>query len=399
MNNFTQADLNVLCSDRPGPCVSLYMPLQPQDAQQDPIRWKRLLAEAERRLSFAGTSEPVASKMLRPAVRLLDKAPFWQSGGLGLACFLAPDFIRTYRLGLTLREHVSIGGLFEIRPLLPWMADSGQFYVLAISQNAVRLIHGNRHEAARIELAGSANFSEVLRAHDTEDPLTYHTFAKGAGPMEAAFHGHGVGIDDAKDDLLRYCRAIDQSLHQVLKNERAPLVVATVGYVLPIFRQASKYQNVLEHGIPGNPEHLSDRDLIDRAWPLVEPILKMGSETAIALYRQLSGSGRTTHDIGEVVTAANRGNIQSVFISSGSDVWGRFDPESKRVDIHKSFEQGDEDLTNFAAVHALRHGREVHFLAAEQMPERSPLAAIYPLPMAKHGPRPRRRKAALPADE
>ena len=62
-----------------------------------------------------------------------------------------------------------------------------------------------------------------------------------------------------------------REMYEVLREEQAPLVVAAVDYLLPIFRQASAYPHLLQRGIEGNPDRLSEKELHDRAWTLVEP--------------------------------------------------------------------------------------------------------------------------------
>jgi hypothetical protein len=57
------------------------------------------------------------------------------------------------------------------------------------------------------------NLAEALLTHDRDEALTFHTRPTSGGSWGAIFEGHGVGIDDAKDDLLRYFQKIDRALH------------------------------------------------------------------------------------------------------------------------------------------------------------------------------------------
>ncbi len=388
MDTFTRNDLQELIAERPGPCVSLYAPVQPGGSEQDPIRWKNLLRRAEAELTAAGTRGPEARNLLGPAAWLLEDESLWHSGGAGLAVFLAPGFGRHYRLPTRCPERAEVGRRFDVRPLLPGLAESGRFYVLALSPGGVRLVRGTPHSAERVNLSGPANLAEALRAHDTDEPLTLHTFGPGPGPRRAVFHGHGVGIDDAKDDLLRYFRIVDRALHPVLKDERAPLALAAVEYLLPIFRQACRYPHLLPTVLPGNPDRLSERALAERAWPLVEAVMRRDGRDALAVYRRLAGTGRTSAEATEIVPAACAGRVEAVLVALGRDVWGRFDSASGRAEAHAAKEPGDDELTNLAAVSALRHGRAVHVLPPEEMPGGAALAAVFPLPLAKHGKRP-----------
>jgi len=49
------------------------------------------------------------------------------------------------------------------------------------------------------------SLSEAFKYDDPEKQLQFHTRAPAAGGERAAmFHGHGVGKDDAKDNILRF---------------------------------------------------------------------------------------------------------------------------------------------------------------------------------------------------
>jgi hypothetical protein len=384
MDTFVTADLEALLAERAGPCVSLYCPVRP-GLERDAVRWKTLLRTARQRLDAFGIHEPEASELLRPATEMLGEACVWQAEGTGLVCYLAPGFARHYRIGLTWPERATVGRVFDIKPVLPWLAAGRRFYVLALSQNAVRLIRATFDGPVRVKLPGPANREEALRGHDTDEMSFAHTFAGGAGSRrKAAYHGHGVGKDDAKDDLILYFRAVDRALQTVLNGEHAPLVVAAVDYLLPLFREVCHYPNLLPTGIVGNPDRRSDRRLSEEARALIEPGLGRPARDAVATYQQLAGSGRTMHDVAEVVSAAFHGEVDTVCLAAGCDVWGRFDPETGGAVVYVDHESADDELTNLAAVFALRHGRRVHVLPPDDMPDGAAVLAMSPLPLTKH---------------
>jgi hypothetical protein len=210
-----------------------------------------------------------------------------------------------------------------------------------------------------------------------------------------------VGIDDSKDELLHYFQKIDRALHPLLKEEKAPLVLAAVDYLQPIYRQANTYPHLVEQGAEGNPDRLSSRELHDRAWPLVQPLFAAAQQRAAAQYRQLAGTGRASGELEAVVAAACEGRVETLFVALGRQVWGTFDPTRGRVEQHTSplpmspagetggaVGFGDVDLLDLAAAHTLRHARAVLAVEPEQVPSGTEVAAIFCLPLAKHGKRP-----------
>jgi hypothetical protein len=120
------------------------------ELQAEPLRLKHLLAQAEAHLFALGLRTPQVMELLAPATRLLeDNLAFWQHQRDGLALFLARDTSMVYRLPVSFAEQAVVGSRFYIRPLLPLLSGDGTFYLLALSQNHVRLWRGSRYRLDR----------------------------------------------------------------------------------------------------------------------------------------------------------------------------------------------------------------------------------------------------------
>jgi hypothetical protein len=385
MDALSRQDVKALMLHEQGPCVSLLLPTHRGGAEEDVIRWKNLVQEAEDGLVAHGTRAPEARELLRPAARLLEDPTFWKLQGDGFAAFLAPGFARAWRLPLRVGPQAVVGRRFHVKPLLALLQGDGRFYVLALSQKRVRLLEGTRDSTRELGLEGvPRSLAEALRFHDKDEPLLFHTHpGLGLGRWGAIFHGHGVGIDDFKDDLLNYFRQIDRGLHDLLRDARAPLLLASVEYLWPLYRQANTYPHLLEGGIRGNPDHLSPRQLHDRAWALVGPDFCTAERQAAALYARLAGTGRTFNDPAEAATAAYRGRVQLLLVADGKECLGAFDPQSGAAALHEPARPGDEDLLNLAAIFTFRHGGTVHVVPAQAVPFGGPVAGVYWLPGAR----------------
>ncbi|MBI3029655.1 MAG: hypothetical protein HYY64_09110 [Candidatus Rokubacteria bacterium] len=364
---------------REEPCVSIFMPSHRAGAatKQDPIRLKNLLRQAEERLLDAGLRRPQAKALLKPASALLDDSLFWRYQSDGLAVFVAPGGARRYRLPYRFDELVVVAGRFHLKPLLPLFTGEGRFYVLALSQNEVRLLQGTRHSVDEVELnTVPPSLAEALKYDDPEKQLQFHTRTPGgAGPRPAIFHGHGTG--DVKDDLLRYFQQIDRGLRELLRDEQAPLVLAGVEYLLPIYRQASGYPHVVEEGITGNPEGTRAKELHAQAWAIVEPRFLEAREAAAARYRQLAGSGAASADLREILPAAAHGRVDFLFVAVGVQRWGTFDPDTGAVELHEEAAAGDEDLLDRAALETLTSAGVVYAAEPPLVPADAPLAAVF----------------------
>jgi hypothetical protein len=229
-----------------------------------------------------------------------------------------------------------------------------------------------------------------LLTHEARQPFSFFGRRAGevAGSWAGIFHGHGVGIDDAKDELLHYFQKLDRGLHPLLREEKAPLILAAVDYHQPIYRRANTYARLLEGGVAGNPDRLSNKELHDRAWPLVRPVIEEAQRRAAAQYRQLAGTGHTSDDLEAVVAAAYGGRVETLFVALDRPVWGVFDASAGRVERHERALFGNVDLLDLAAAHTLRHGQTVYAIEPKQLPGGTDVAAIFCHPLPKHSKRP-----------
>lgn len=388
MEPLRKSDLDLLLEERNGPCISIYMPTHPSGSREDPIRLRNLLHRAERRLITNGFRYPGARDLTASLLRRLEEHAFWEAPGTGLAVFISPDLQKIHWLSAELDESLEVGQLFVVTPLIPLLHEESKFLILAISQKQVRLFEGMAGSIAEIPTPGlPRSIEEALRFHDRDEVLTYHTRPTSSGGWCAIFEGHGVGIDDAKDDLLLFFRQIDQALHPILANKRLPLFLASVDYLQPLYRLVNTYPHLARQGISGNPDRVLPAVLGERAWAMVEPVCKEKIDRAVQIFRQVAPVGKASADPGTVISAAYQGQLSCLFLAQGEHIWGSFEPTTQTVQIHDLPQMGDEDLSNFAAVHCLRHGHPVYVLPKDELPVAASVAGIYHLPFRKHSGR------------
>jgi len=381
MDLVTQSDLRQLCAAENSWCVSIFLPTHRTgiQQQQDPIRLKNLLREAEQQLLAAELRKPAASALLEPVAALLAEHDFWQHQSDGLAVFATSGQFRCYRVPLPLEESVLVARRFQLKPLLPLLTGDGHFYILALSQNEVRLLGGTRHVVDEIDLAQlPENLRAAVGQGDYERQLQFHTRAGDRGGQRAAmFHGHGPGDEDAKELLTKYFRQIDEAVCGWLKDDLSPLVLAGVDYYFPLYRGISRHRQLAEGGVPGNPEVLRPEELHARAWPLVEPLFQHGRRAALARFQQLAGTGRASTRVEEILPAARQGRVEVAFVATDRQQWGTFDPQTLEIQRHPAAHAHNEDLTDRAAIEASLKGSVVYALPARDLPEGAALAACF----------------------
>ncbi len=385
MDILNKTELEQLMLSEQQHCVSIYLPTHRTgtETQQDPIRLKKQLREAEKLLSSQGVSTRDVQTTLEPANKLLQDTGFWQHQSDGLAIFLSSNRVRLYRLPLNFKELTIVEDHFYIKPLLPIFTGDGHFYILALSQNHIRLLNGTHTSVNEVDIGQVAgSLDEALPSDDHQVNLQLHTSGSVGGKIgdgSVTFHGQGSGSDEsAKNDLLRYFHLVDDGLQEFLQGDGAPLVLAGVEYLLPIYKEANTYPNIIDLVIKGNPDLLSAKELHKSAWRILEPLFQVAQEEAFALYKQLAGqaSERAANTLERIIPAAIQGRVETLFVAAGVQQSGVFNPATNEIEIHDKQESGDEHLLDLAVVQTYLKGGTVYVVEPEKVPGGTYAAAV-----------------------
>jgi Bacterial archaeo-eukaryotic release factor family 3 len=378
-----RTDLQRLALGRPGPCVSVFLPTHRagREVEQAPIRLKSLLRQATDALRFDGVRAPEIDRLLAPLRRLLDDRQVWQYQSDGLALFSRPGWWRSFRVPLDLPELAVVDDRFHVTPLLPLLAGGGHFFVLALSQNQIRLLEGTRDRVEEVDLPGvPRGVRDALQGEEVQKQLRLFVADRGGIGAGGVYHGHGHPGEGQAERMLRYFRKVDRGLREVLAGERAPMVLAAVEHLSPISRKASTYPQLVDEVVPGSPEGLSPHELHARAWPIVEPLFLRAQREAAARYGRLAGTGLTSQDPQDIVRAAENGRIETLFVSQHPAC-----PSAAAGDVSVSDEDSRlRDVLELATVTALSKGGTVYVFPAGEVPGGGSAAAIFRYPAQAH---------------
>jgi hypothetical protein len=377
----TREEILSLIEPGDGPRVTIYLPTHRAgpNTRQDPIRLKNLLTQAEDGLVEQGLRRTIAKDLLEPAWSLEEDYDFWQQQADGLALFIdETGRMRYYRVPTTFREFVLVAPRYHLKPLLPLISEDNIFFLMAISINETRVLECTQHSQDEVKVPGMPrSMADALWADQPENQIQFRAFYTGSSGDIAQFHGAGGTEIDVKDELLRYFREVDAALAPFLREHRRPLMLACVGYLGPIYREANTYNQLIETQISGNPEQARPEELREEAWRAIEPMFRARREEALARYRQQAGTGLTTNDPAQAALAAIEGRIDTVFVQLGMQHWGRIDAETHTVQRHEEAQPGDQDLLDLTAVHALVNSGTVYAVHTGEEVEQSGVAAIF----------------------
>ena len=357
------------------PCISIYLPTHRgfPGWKQDPVRFRDLVNDVERLLG-EGPAPRDAARVVAP-LRALADSPHWEYSLDGFAAFLSPAFGAAYRLPIHVPERTVVAGTFHVKPLIPFLHANRRYLVLAVSENHVALFEGGPFGAELVELRGVPDsLREALGVPDYEHVASQH----GVAPSGPIHHGRGPGKETAKVELLKYFRRIDKALHEFLRGEHAPLILAAVEYYHPLYREANTYAHLLPDHLVGNYERANGAQIHAEAWPIVSREFKRQIDEWADRYRELATKGLATDKIEEIAPAAIAGRVDCVLAEEGAEIWGVLDRATGSVLRHaKQTGPGEEDLVDDVCEEALKRRSQVYVIPRASMPTPSPIAAVF----------------------
>lgn len=362
--------------------VSLYMPTRrfgPGSQEEDTTRLKNLIRTAEEQLTDRGLRAPEIAALLDPVRTLADDRPLWLRSAEGLAVLSGPEGVQTLQVPTPVGELTWVGDRYYLRPLLASLNSSETFWLLTLSQKRVRLLTGDGYSLAEVPAEGiPESLTDALKWDDYEkSSLQFHTGTSGSGSggrRPAVFHG--TGEVDAKDEIVRYFRGIDRGLHELLKESAAPLVMAGVDYLLPLYRDVNSYPNLIDDAILGNPDGLGDTELHARAWAIVAEVLASDRRKEADRASELWASARITPDPEAITAAAHHGRVDTLLLADDAHWWGAFDENAGKLTLHATASNGDEDVLDRVAFETLASGGSVISLPAVEMPHGKDAVAL-----------------------
>jgi hypothetical protein len=253
-----------------------------------------------------------------------------------------------------------------------------RFLILAVSLKSVRLLECTEFGVNEIEMKDVPQGMRETLGYDEESTLLFRTVRQASNPRGGPmFHGRGGGVESEKEHLWHYFQILKDSLRPYLREENLPLVFAGVEYLFPMFRLADVYKNTANEIIEGNPDALDSQGLLKRGLPIVSPYFHREEEQAITRYEDLLGGSLASEIIEDILPSALAGRIDTLFVDTGVQIWGKRDPVSGQAEIHSGQQSGDEELLDVAFAQTYLNGGNIYALDSAQMPGDSGAAAIF----------------------
>lgn len=364
----TDNDVTQLTKHRDAASVSIYLPSTPitRDVDAVQIALKNAASDAETQLRGLDIHKKLVDDVAKSLEALQSDREFWGFQGNSLAIFVAPGVVRAYRLANSLQNLVAVGDRFDIGPLLRSVTFANGGYVLSVSDGRTRLL----------ELSANARPIELdLDLPDELEGVLDDTKYQGR------FDRHRAdGTTGDRVERERFCRLVQDAVLPHVADSALPMILAASQDLEPAYRAVNTYRGLLEHGIDANPEALSVDELNDRARTILDGFY----DAKLAGWREEFGTHRSnglaTSQLNEVARAATASGIAELWFDMDFGLEGSIDDTGV---VHEVSEPDAESyrIVDEIAARVLRSGGLVKAVRADDLPDKTPVAATLRYPM------------------
>jgi len=365
----SEADFRTLNSIRADACVSIYLPSTPltQDAGQIRIAFGNLGKQAAEQLAAAGFDKRRMASLLEQFDDLSEDDEFWRTQANSLAVLATPDTIRTFRLANALSAIVEVSDRFHLKPLLRALTFPHTAYVLALSENAVRLV-----EVSADIPAAAVRIPDLPK--DAASAVGKSTI-NDRGPV-----GRIHGSEGQKVQLTKYIRRIDAALRPLLRRHDIPVVLAATEPLASLFRNVSAVK-ALPGTVSGSVDRMSETELAAAARPVLDQHYRGIIADFHSQFEMRSGQNRTTTDMADAARAATFGAIDTLLVDIDTVVNGTIDEETGAIVFAEKAGPASYGVVDEIAGRALISGARVLGVRRDDIPGGSELAAVLRFPI------------------
>lgn len=359
-------DLNLIRSDA---CVSIYLPTtpRPREIEQSRIHLGNLVKKAVSQLEARGFEKRRIALLQEQFDGLLADDEFWNHQANSLAILATPESLRTFRMANKLNEIVEVSDRYHLKPLLRAITFPHAAHVLALSENAVRLIDVSADLPPR-----------ELKLPELPEDLT--SVVGEAVNKDYTGTGNRTSDKGHSSYQARYVRKIHSVLRPVLMQSDVPLILATTKPLESLFRSISAIP-VLADTIAGNPDRLSEVELASAARPILDAHYAEQVKEFHHLFDERTGQSRTTTDISDAARLATFGGIDSLLVDIDGVVEGFVDDDTGEVTFGEQGAVTSYGIVDEITGRALRTGAKVMAVRKADIPGGHDLAVIarYPI--------------------
>lgn len=376
----TKDILKELAGYRSDCCITIVIPTHRAGMEvnenQDLLVFKNEIQEIKKKLEEKINDAAKIEQILEPAFELMRDDPFWRNQSKGLAVFIAEGFFRYMKLPFTPEKECIINNSFYLLNLLRVLNTNSkdEFYLLLIRRDKTKLYKADTRGMQELETEEMPeDINSVINAEEKDKEYMKTEDGRNTDSPEHVNAGR-----PEKVIISLYVEKINDAFQKQATQERGwPLLLAGQTELLDAFRKTSQYENLVDTDLELTDEHADNKKLFSQAKDRIEARSNQERDERLETYYNSIATPLTNSMPETVIPAAFYSQVRSLFIEKGAHIWGSFDAQNNKLEMHANREEGDDCLVEKAAVQTVLNGGEVFVMEKEKMPKGATIAALF----------------------
>jgi Bacterial archaeo-eukaryotic release factor family 11 len=365
----TRSDLEQLLEVRDMACVSIYLPTTPEErGERDRLEFGSLAADALGQLAAAPVERATIDGVREVLDDLAEDADFWARQAHSLAVLATPSAAQTFQVVNRLSPMAEVSDRFHLKPLLRSATFPQAAFVLALSQDAARLV----------EVSPDAPPAEVSVPGMPSDA------ASAVGKASIADRSPNrrlQGSEGQKVRLRQYARHVRDALRPLLNGLDLPLILAASEPLASIYRAVNTYPHLAPGVIAGNPDTKTDAELAEASRHILDELYASELSELHARYEQRVPQGRASDDLAAIARAATFGAVDTAFVDIDESVPGYVDEADGALTLDDADDAANYGVVDEIARRVLLARGRVLAVRRADIPGDGPAAAIMRYPV------------------
>lgn len=266
-------------------------------------------------------------------------------------------------------ELIVVANSFHLKPMFELLQDDAQYNLIELSTDEVTLFRGSVQGLIRIK-----SFQAIGKKVDTKD-------IKHEKPKLIPITRFGASAIKPKNDkhaIMKFYRDSDQVIRRFYSASDTPTILAGPRALIRLFIAANKFRTPFLKTIETDDENCADKSVYHRmATEALGNYNRRRALKGVFEFKFAKKFGRAADSIAQVAKAAANGEVKSLLIRGGVNLWGHIDKLTGKVKLQTPTQAvASDDILDDIGELVLNRGGEVHIMNSHEMPTSSPVAAV-----------------------
>lgn len=389
MKIFNREEFIKLSQKSAEPFISIYTPttrVSTNAYKEDITHLKNQISSVEKKLeTIYELSKADIDKILSPAKALLEDFDFWQHNSDMVAIFLSDGEMDVFEMPLELNDSFNfVGSKPMLLPMIPELNDDGHYYLLLLNLDKIRLYEATRNVIHEVKLDPELVATSFTAEEDEDENQDQLHGQGGSGNAGVMYHGHDGGSDEVKKvTILNYFHRMTNMLEPMLNSHPLPLYLAGVDYLIPIFKEATKYNHLREGHVSGAFKEGDMMTLHQKSWEIAEPHFMEERLKRKDNFQGKKVEGLAiSNDNMKLIKAALTGGVDTLLVNKKHEhIWGSYNAEKHTIDSDNEQTKSNHCLVDEAAAKTIEFKGKVYMVEPENMPEDTIIAGTLRYPI------------------